>query len=79
MSSKERLHDLFVAAERAGVSYWTFYRGAQAGLFKTVYLGGRRMIAESTLNYIIEHGFGPQYGPGRRRKQPKKAEAAAAE
>jgi hypothetical protein len=56
----------YEAAKRCGVSYWSLWRGAEAGFFKTVYFGGRRMIPESELAYIEKYGFG-----GRKRRGHK--------
>jgi hypothetical protein len=66
----KRLRSFFEAEERTGVSYWTLWRGAEAGFFKTVYLGGRRMIPESELARIEEYGFGSP------RKRKSKAEGS---
>ena len=59
----EILRSFYEARDRTGVSYWTLWRGAEAGFFKTVYVGSRRMIPESELARIVEYGFG-----GRRRR-----------
>jgi hypothetical protein len=69
----ERLRSFYEGRDRTGVSYWTLWRGAEAGFFKTVYVGGRRMIPESELARIVEYGFG-----GRKRKA-KQGSAETAE
>jgi hypothetical protein len=70
----QRLRTFYEAAERTGVSYWTLWRGAEAGFFKTVYLGSRRMIPEEELERIIEYGFGGR----KRRAHQESAEPAEA-
>jgi hypothetical protein len=65
--SNRRLASFREASERTGVSYWALWRGAEAGFFKTIYLGGRRMIPESELAHIEEYGFG-----GRKRRPHQK-------
>jgi len=62
--STERLRSFYEAAERTGTSYWALWRGAEAGFFKTVYIGSRRMIPESELTRIVQYGF----GGGRKRR-----------
>jgi hypothetical protein len=61
--SGRRLRSFYEASERLGVSYWTLHRGAEAGFFKTVYVGARRMIPEGEIDRIEEYGFG-----GRKRR-----------
>jgi len=63
MRSQRRLVSFYEAAEQLGVSYWTLWRGAEAGFFKTLYVGSRRMIPADVVSEIAEHGFG-----GRRRR-----------
>jgi hypothetical protein len=58
-----KLVSFYEASERLGVSYWTLWRGAEAGFFKTLYVGSRRMIPELELARIEEYGFG-----GRKRR-----------
>ena len=70
MSTPRRLKSFYEASERLGVSYWTLHRGAEAGFFKTVYVGARRMIPEGEIERIEEYGF----GNGRRRR-PRKTNA----
>jgi len=60
-----RLHSFYEASERLGVSYWTLWRGAEAGFFKTVYVGARRMIPEGEIGRIEEYGFGGRKRRGR--------------
>jgi hypothetical protein len=67
--SERQLRSFYEAEERTGVSYWTLWRGAEAGFFKTVYCGSRRMIPESELARIVEYGFG-----GRKRRARKSAQ-----
>jgi hypothetical protein len=74
MHGTQRLRTFYEAAERTGVSYWTLWRGAEAGFFKTVYLGSRRMIPEEELERIIEYGFGGR----KRRTHQESAEPAEA-
>jgi hypothetical protein len=69
----ERLKSFHEGAERTGASYWALWRGAEAGFFKTVYIGGRRMIPESELDRIVQYGFGGR----KRRRRKDNAEAAA--
>jgi hypothetical protein len=60
-----RLRSFYEASERVGVSYWTLWRGAEAGFFKTVYVGARRLIPESEISRIEEYGFGGRKRRGR--------------
>jgi hypothetical protein len=64
--SERRLRSFYEASERTGVSYWTLWRGAEAGFFETIYCGSRRMIPESELDRICKYGFG-----GRKRRGHK--------
>lgn len=45
--TSRKLRSFYEVAERIGVSYWTLWRGAEAGFFKTVNIGSRRMIPET--------------------------------
>lgn len=78
MSPKKRLVDFHEASARWGIGYWSVWRAAEAGYFKTVRLGDRRLIPESEVERVLEDGFGPQEGRGRRRARPKAMEAADA-
>jgi hypothetical protein len=68
-----RLRTLFEGSERLGVSYWALYRAGEAGLIKTVRLGGRVMISESELTHIEQFGF----GPGKKSRKKASVDAAA--
>ena len=70
--SAKKLISFYEASERLGVSYWTLWRGAEAGFFKTIYIAARRMIPESELARIEEYGFGTR----RRRQEPELAAEA---
>ena len=62
----KKLVSFYEASERLGVSYWTLWRGAEAGFFKTLYVSSRRLIPESELDRIVKYGFG-----GRKRRVRK--------
>lgn len=68
-----QLRTLLEGGERLGVSYWSLYRAGEAGLIKTVRLGGRIMISEDELVHIAQFGFGP--GKKHRNKATAAAEA----
>jgi hypothetical protein len=67
-----RLISFYEASERLGVSYWVLWRGAEAGFFKTVYVGARRLIPQGEINRIEEYGFGGR----KRRRTAGQAEAS---
>lgn len=69
--NSRKLRSFYEATERTGVSYWTLWRGAEAGFFKTIYVGSRRMIPESELARIEEYGFG-----GRKRRARQESTSA---
>jgi hypothetical protein len=71
--NNKALVSFYQASERLGVSYWALWRGAEAGFFKTVYLGARRMIPQSEIAHIEEYGFGKSK---RRRVKGESANAA---
>ena len=75
-SNPNQLRTLFEGARRLGMSYWKLYRAGEAGLIKTVRLGGRVMIPEGELNHIEQMGFGPGKQPRKRSKRSKKVELA---
>jgi hypothetical protein len=72
--SAKKLISFYEASDRLGVSYWTLWRGAEAGFFKTVYVGSRRMIPEAELARIEEYGFG-----GRKRRARQESSEMAVE
>jgi hypothetical protein len=74
MHGTRQLRTFYEASERTGVSYWTLWRGAEAGFFKTLYVGSRRMIPEQELERILEYGFG-----GRRRRAKQGSAETAVE
>ena len=49
-----QLLSLKQAAERLGLSDWTIRRWAAQGRIRSVKLGGRRLIPESTIARVIE-------------------------
>jgi hypothetical protein len=69
-----QLISFYQASERLGVSYWTLWRGAEAGFFKTVYVGARRLIPQGEIKHIEEYGFGGR----KRRSRPAGAVQAGA-
>jgi excisionase family DNA binding protein len=52
--STERLTGLEIAAARLGISIWTLRKWIQDGKIASNKLGGRRLIAESEVNRLIE-------------------------
>lgn len=52
----EKLYNLKAAADLLGVSPWTVRRWGQRSMIPVVRLGGRMMVAESTLRALIQKG-----------------------
>ena len=42
------------AARQLGVSFWTVYRWVKAGKINSLFLGGKRIIAEKDIENFIE-------------------------
>ena len=57
-----KLVSFYEASERLGVSYWTLWRGAEAGFFQTINVGSRRMIPLTEIDAIEQYGFGNRKG-----------------
>jgi len=76
VENPNQLNTLFEGAARVKVSYWTLYRGIEAGVIKGVRLGGRIMISNAELAHIEEYGFGAA-GKRNRKCQLKPTEVHA--
>jgi hypothetical protein len=63
------------ASTRLNVSYWALWRGAEAGFFRTIYVGGRRMIPEAEIQKIADFGFGPGRKRSRKTESTEHSEA----
>ena len=58
MDSTKLTFSFSEAGEKLGASYWTIWRGAEAGDIKTINLGSRRVIPFEELERIAREGFG---------------------
>lgn len=54
-----RLISLDDAADRIGLSVWTLRRWVCQGRLPSVKLGGRRLLAESTIETLVAKGMRP--------------------
>ena len=56
---EEKLHGLEIAAARLGIALWTLRAWVQKGKVASNKLGGRRLIAESEIQRLIESSHVP--------------------
>jgi excisionase family DNA binding protein len=58
MDNSRRLISIKEAAQRLGLSAITIYRWAESGKLPSVKLGGRRLIAEATIEALVVSAMG---------------------